>query len=191
MSSPAEASELQKRVAVPLARTVRRGRSDRGWTLDAFALRSGVSRRLIVQIEQGQANPSIGTLLRLAEALGLTLSALLGEEPALAYSIERRGDERELWSGARGGSGRLLISHGPLELWSWELAPGESHESEPHRAGSWEILSVSNGALRVDVGDETFALGLGDRAWIDGARPHAYRNAGRRTTRFAMVVLEP
>ena len=56
--------------------------------LDEFALQSGVSRRLNIQIEQAQANPSIGTLLRLAEAFGLTLGALLGEEPAQTYSEE-------------------------------------------------------------------------------------------------------
>ncbi len=76
--------------------------------LDEFALQSGVSRRLNIQIEQAQANPSIGTLLRLAEAFGLTLGALLGEEPAQTYSeepaqtysIERAGEGRELWTGA-------------------------------------------------------------------------------------------
>ena len=45
-----------------------------------LAARSGVSRRLVVQIEQGEANPSIGTLLRLAGAFEVTLTDLVGDQ---------------------------------------------------------------------------------------------------------------
>jgi transcriptional regulator with XRE-family HTH domain len=37
---------------------VRAGRAQRRWTLDELAAGSGVSRRLIVQIKQADANPS-------------------------------------------------------------------------------------------------------------------------------------
>ena len=55
--------EPHKRLAGPLAEMVRRLRTGRSWTLDELAARSGISRRLIVQVEQGEANPSIGTFV--------------------------------------------------------------------------------------------------------------------------------
>ncbi len=42
---------------------VRTERRLRSWTLDQLAQRSGVSRRMLVTIEQGGTNPSIATLL--------------------------------------------------------------------------------------------------------------------------------
>jgi transcriptional regulator with XRE-family HTH domain len=191
MHSTAQAYEERKRVAVPIAHAVRRLRSARSWTLNELAARSGISRRLIVQIEQGQANPSIGTLLRLADAFEVVLSELLPEPPTATVGMRPAGEELRLWSGPQGGAGRLLINHGPLELWSWTLGPGESHESEAHHAGCVELLNVTSGTLRLDVAGESFTLADGDSAWFEATQPHAYRNPTRSTTRFSLVVFGP
>jgi transcriptional regulator with XRE-family HTH domain len=189
MHSPTGLLEEQKRVAAPIARTVQRLRSERSWTLDELAARSGVSRRLIVKIEQAQANPSIGTLLRLADAFGVSFSDLLAEQLAATAGARLVGDELELWSGPRGGDGRLLVNRGPLELWSWTLKPHEFHESKPHQPGCVELLTVTTGTLELDVGRESFTLSAGDSAWFEGTERHAYRNPTGSTTRFIMVFL--
>jgi transcriptional regulator with XRE-family HTH domain len=191
MHSTAPLQEDHERVAVPIAHAVRRLRSARSWTLNELAARSGISRRLIVQIEQAQANPSVGTLLRLADAFEVTLRELLPEPPAAAAGMRPAGEELQLWNGPRGGTGRLLISRGPLELWSWTLKAGESHGSEAHRAGCVELLTVTVGTLQLDVAGESFTLTSGDSAWFEAAVAHAYRNPTRSTTHFTLVVLEP
>jgi transcriptional regulator with XRE-family HTH domain len=43
---------------------VKHERQARRWTLDRLADAAGVSRRMVVNVEQGVANPSVGTLLR-------------------------------------------------------------------------------------------------------------------------------
>ena len=58
---------------------MRAERARRRWTLDELAARSAVSRRLLVQIEHAEANPSLGTLLKLAAALGVTLTELVSD----------------------------------------------------------------------------------------------------------------
>ncbi|MGH3178715.1 MAG: helix-turn-helix domain-containing protein, partial [Streptosporangiaceae bacterium] len=75
-------SELEARagadsVARAIGDRVRQGRAGRGWTLYQLAERSGVSRRMLVSIEQGSANPSIATLLLISDALGIGLPALV------------------------------------------------------------------------------------------------------------------
>jgi transcriptional regulator with XRE-family HTH domain len=180
----------RNRVAVPIAQAVRRLRTTRSWTLDELAARSGLSRRLIVQIEQAQANPSVGTLLRVADAFEVPLSELLPEQPVATAGVCARGDELELWAGAHGGSARLLVSRGPLELWSFTLPPGEALESEAHRRGCLELLTVATGRLQLDVGAETFLLAAGDSAWLEADVKHAYRNRGRAVTHFTLAVLE-
>jgi transcriptional regulator with XRE-family HTH domain len=179
------------RVAVPIARAVRRLRAERSWTLDELARRSGVSRRLIVQIEQARANPSIGTLLRLTDAFEVTLSELLPVQPAATAGVRAAGEELQLWSGPRGGAGRLLVSRGPLELWSWTLEPDERHESAGHRPGCIELISVTAGTLHLEVGDDSVTLSVGDNAWFEGTEAHAYRNPTDSATHFTLAVFEP
>jgi transcriptional regulator with XRE-family HTH domain len=176
---------------MPIARAVRRLRAERGWTLDDLASRSGISRRLIVQIEQAQANPSVGTLLRIADAFEVSLGELLPEQPASTAGVRARAEALELWAGERGGAGRLLVSRGPLELWSFTLKPGEALESEAHRPGCVELLTVTSGRLQLDVGSQTFLLAPGDSAWFEADAAHAYRNRTRSTIHFTLAVAEP
>jgi transcriptional regulator with XRE-family HTH domain len=185
------ARDAHDRVAVPIARTVRRLRAERGWTLDQLAARSGISRRLVIQIEQAQANPSVRTLLRLADAFELTLSELLPAPAEATSGVRPAGEELELWSGPRGGVGYLLVSRGPLELWSWVLRSGESQESEAHRPGALELLTVKTGTLQLELNGRDLPLKAGDSAWFDATEPHAYRNPTRATTEFILAVFEP
>ena len=174
-----------------IAQAVHRLRTERSWTLNELAARSGISRRLIVQMEQAQANPSIGTLLRLADAFEVTLTEVLPEQPAATVGVRPASETLQLWDGPRGGACRLLVSHGSIELWSWTLKPGEVYESKPHRPGSVELLSVTAGTLALDVGRETISLSARDSAWFDAATAHGYRNPTRSTARFIMVFSTP
>src|SRR4029453_15721258 len=99
MHSAAQAHEERKRVAVPIAHSVRRLRSARSWTLDELAARSGISRRLVVQFERARANPSTGTLLRLPDPFEVTLSGPLPEPPTATAAIRPADEEVRLWSG--------------------------------------------------------------------------------------------
>ncbi len=54
---------------VALGVALSRRRHQQGYTLDALAAQSGVSRRTIVNIEHGRINPHVVTLINLAAAL--------------------------------------------------------------------------------------------------------------------------
>jgi transcriptional regulator with XRE-family HTH domain len=180
----------EQRVSRSLGEAVRRFRAARSWTLDELAARSGVSRRLIVQLEQGEANPSIGTLLRLADALAVSLTDLVSAQETTLVGVRAPSEATELWQGPAGGRALLDVSRGPLELWSWTLEPGESHESEPHHLGALELIKVRRGTLVLEVGDESVQVKAGHSAWFDASRQHAYRNATATRVTFTLVVLD-
>lgn len=185
-------STLHERISREIASRVRATRTQRRWTLDELAARSAVSRRLLVQIEHAEANPSLATLLKLATALGVTLTELLAQEPqARPVAVVSGQEAMTLWSTPLGSSARLLVSHGPLELWSWTLQPGDRRTSAPHRSGSLELLSVQTGTIALRVGDDDVEIATGDSAWFDAASPHAYANSGATAATFTLVVLEP
>ena len=83
---------------------VRRRRHQRGWTLDAAAARLGVSRRLLAQLEGGQANPSLSTLLTIAAGFDISLVELLagGDKPSITVQPDN-ATATVLWTGPHGG----------------------------------------------------------------------------------------
>jgi transcriptional regulator with XRE-family HTH domain len=181
-------------VAASVARTVRGERAARGWTLDALATRAGVSKGVLVALEQGTANPNLSTLLRVSEAFGLTLAALVqvDQDPPLRRLPADR--QVALWHGERGGVGVLVAGTDPrpsLELWRWTLHPGETRESEAHGPGCREVVYVDGGALTVTVAGQPYPIAEGDAAVFRGDLPHAYGNGGAAVVRFTLAVLDP
>ena len=182
-------------IAQAIGGRVRQGRTSRGWTLDQLADRSGVSRRMLVSIEQGAANPSIATLLRISDALGIGLPALVDMDRPPRLRVHRAGTAPVLWRGKLGGQAVLVAGTQPpdvTELWDWTLGPGESHSSEAHAAGTRELLFVLRGQLELRVGQHAEVLASGDSASFAGDLAHDYVNASSaQVARFALTVFEP
>jgi transcriptional regulator with XRE-family HTH domain len=70
---------------------VRQERPSRRWTLDQLA-EAAVVRCMVVNVEQGTANPRVGTLLRISDALGVGLPGLVGPPQPKLVKVTRRGD---------------------------------------------------------------------------------------------------
>ena len=184
--------------AAPLTRLigerVRHERQARRWTLDQLVEVSGVSRRMLINIEQGVANPSINILLKLSDALGVGLSALVESPEPSAVKLTRSGTGPVLWSGQAGGQAVLVASTAPpdvVELWDWTLGPGDRHTSDAHAAGTHELLHVLEGAVAIEVAEQTVTLQTGDALSFPSDVPHAYGNPHPATARFALSVFEP
>lgn len=173
---------------------VKQERTVRGWTLDQLAAHAQLSRRMLVNVEQGSVNPSVGTLLRLSDALGVGLPALVEPPTPRTAKVTRAGEGAALWTGENGGRGVLVAGTEPpdvVELWDWTLAPGERHASEAHTSGTRELLQVLDGSITVEAGSETYVLQAGDALAFFGDEDHSYANPGELASRFALCVYEP
>ena len=76
-SEEKNSSQVEDAWRLTLGRGVRQRRKACRLTLKALAERSGLSTRFLSQVEAGQANPSLGSLRELAEALQLSVVELL------------------------------------------------------------------------------------------------------------------
>jgi transcriptional regulator with XRE-family HTH domain len=181
-------------VGEAVAQNVRALRSSHGWTLDRLAARAGVSKGALVALEQGRGNPSLGTLIRISEALGVALTRLVQveeEPPVRLFPPERHV---VLWHGSAGGNGTLLAGSDPrpsVELWTWELQPGEPHDSEPHALGTREVLYVQRGTLTLTVDGRCHHVREGAAAVFFGDRKHSYANEGDVPCRYFLAVMDP
>jgi quercetin dioxygenase-like cupin family protein len=149
---------------------------------------------MLVNVEQGEANPSVGTLLRLSDALGIGLPALVEPPQAATLTVTRSGQGAALWTSDGGGRGVLVAGTEPpdvVELWDWTLAPGDKHNSEAHSAGTKELIQVQKGTISVEGAGQSVKLGPGDAVAFPGDAPHSYANVSRFLARFSLAVFEP
>jgi transcriptional regulator with XRE-family HTH domain len=181
-------------VTAAVARNVRAIRARSGWSLETLAARSGVSRGMLIAIEQARSNPSIATLGRIADAFGIALTRLLETSDPPTIRVVRPEAALPLWHGQPGSEALLMIGSDPpqhLELWDWRMVSGDYYEGVAHPSGTRELVWVLEGELTIEVGGERAVVPTGGAAVYLGDRPHRYANEGRTPLRFAMAVSQP
>jgi transcriptional regulator with XRE-family HTH domain len=177
-----------------LARNVKRRRTERGLTLDALAARAAVSRGMLIQIEQARTNPSLGTVVKIGDALGVSITTLLDYEQGPAVRLVPPEQAVRLWCTDGGSYNQLLAgteAPGPLEMWKWRLMPGEGSSSDPHPGGTAEIIHVTAGELTLVVDGTEHRVPAGTSASFEANAPHTYRNDGPEPLEMTMVVSVP
>jgi transcriptional regulator with XRE-family HTH domain len=177
-----------------LARNLKHWRQERGFTLDALAARAGVSRGMLIQIEQARTNPSVGTVVKVGDALGVSITTLLDFDTEPQVRVVPPEQAVRLWSTEAGSHSTLLAgaeAPGPLELWSWLLMPGESSTSDPHPQGTTELVHVTAGVLTLVADGAPHRVPAGSSASFESHVPHGYRNDGDTPVEMTMAVAVP
>jgi transcriptional regulator with XRE-family HTH domain len=177
-----------------LARNLKRLRTERGFTLDALAARAGISRGMLIQIEQARTNPSVGTVVKVGDALGVSITTLLDYDQAPAVRLVPPDQAVRLWSTPAGSHSTLLAgteAPGPLELWQWRLMPGDGSASDPHPPGTTELVHVTAGVLTLSVDGTDHQVPAGTSASFESHVPHGYRNNGAEPVDMTMAVSVP
>jgi transcriptional regulator with XRE-family HTH domain len=177
-----------------LARNVKRWRTERGFTLDALAARAGVSRGMLIQIEQARTNPSLGTVVKIGDALGVSITTLLEYEQGRRVRVVPAEHVVRLWHTGKGSYSRLLAgaeAPGPLEMWDWRLMPGESSRSDPHPVGTVEIAHVVEGELTLTVEGAEYRVPAGASVTFEADAAHEYANRGDVPMGMVMTVSVP
>lgn len=165
---------------------IRELRLAQGLTLVQLAVIADLSHPFLSQLERGRARPSMGSLERIARALGSSqlelIAAAEDDSPEQEDIVVVRAAE-----GSRGpygdGQGRLLV-HGkrhfhPMEFVGENEAPGEFYAHD-----GAEFLYVVSGRVAVDFeGRESSVLNEGDSIYFEGGirhRWHAVEPGGYR-----------
>lgn len=168
-------------------------RSQKKLSLDELSRRAGVSKGMLVEIEACKANPSIALLCRLAAAMGVSVADIVDVASHPAVHIIQPAEMPLLWQGEHGGSARLLAgTSGPnmVELWHWQLFPGETFSSPGHPRETTELLHVTAGTLLFKINGDLFSLDAGCSMVAATDAPHSYTCSGDTPLAFTMTVHE-
>ena len=168
-------------------------RSDRGWSLEALANASGVSRSMLSQIEREQANPTLAVTLRIAQAFGMTLGELL-EVPGAssAVTLIRANDQAFHYRSDKYCRVRTLSPlnlETDVEIYQVQLETGGALRSAAHFESTREFLTVQKGEVRVESAGDAEDLGPGDSASYRADVPHAIVNLGKGEAVVFLVVI--
>ena len=168
---------------------LKEARRAQGLSLDAVAKLSGVSRSMVSQIERGESSPTIATLWNLTRALQVDFAGLLDEEVSARIEILRAEDVPSIENRGTGCTIRILSAPeeaGRHELYELRFAAGGMLDSQPHRRGAREHLTVMEGRLTVTSGGASDDVGPGDTARYAADVPH--RLAAVQPARAFLVV---
>ncbi|MGP3920465.1 helix-turn-helix domain-containing protein [Nonomuraea sp. 10N515B] len=177
-----------------VAHNVRAARTRAGLSLDELSRRAQVSKGALVALEKAQGNPNLATLVRLADTLGISVSALMQGPPEGRVRIVTADTVAPLWTGEQGSEARLMLTTSgpaPVEIWRWHLEPDEEYTSHPHQAGVVETVSVTSGRMTLIIDGTEHALEAGQTATFNGDTPHTYRGSGTETCNMIMTVHLP
>jgi transcriptional regulator with XRE-family HTH domain len=180
-----------------IAGRVRGLRDAGGYSLDALAERSGVSRSNISLIERGQSSPTAAVLDKLAAALGVTLASLFEDAaaaPPAARSPLARVAEQPLWTDPASGYLRRNVSpaaRSPLQLVDVVFPAGQrvAYDATPRDNEVHQQVWMIDGTMELTVGDETWRLDTGDCLAMQLDRPIVYRNPTRRPARYLVALV--
>jgi transcriptional regulator with XRE-family HTH domain len=177
-----------------VAHNVRSARAAAGLSLDALAGRAEVSKGALVALEGARGNPNLTTLVRIADALGRSVSSLMEDAREEPVVVVDAAAVAPLWTGPSGGTARLLLTSPrptPVEVWRWVLHPGERHESAAHPSGVTETVTVIRGQALVELAGARHPLRAGATTAFAADVPHAYEGAGRGPCELLMTVHLP
>lgn len=186
-------STLEDDISRRTGQAVKRQREALGLSLRTLASRSGISPSMISDIERGSKSPTVVTLARLAEALGVGAGSLVDGGPQAASRIRvlRQGEQPTGEQPAPWSAMAPRMPGSRVDFVSYRIPPATVLGPTPaHEAGTVEHLHVATGIVRVSVGGEVVDLAVGDSCSCRTDIEHSIENPNASTEALVYLVVE-
>jgi transcriptional regulator with XRE-family HTH domain len=183
-------------------------RRNRQMTVQQLAALTGLSRTSLTRIEAGTANPSVGTLKKVAGALGVSIGDLF-----INGAVDSRETESHVFSSSPAQSEVRVVRKDKRKTLSWPGRPWKTYLLTPDLQRKLEVLLndlepgdtsdefythegeefgfVMEGTYEITVGDNVYVLEEGDSIYYPSHLPHKMRVVGDRPTKALWVITPP
>jgi len=182
-----------------VGRKIKQLREFQNISIEELAERAGLSSKLVKQIEEEQAYPSLGPLIKIARALGVRLGTFLDDEITSNCVVVKKEDKRKVM---RFPSKETRVGDLNFESLGFNkkdrymepflitIDPGDENEPIISTHEGEEFLYILEGEVVVTCGNETHVLKPGDSIYYDSVLPHNVRSNGK-PAKFLAVVYTP
>ena len=187
-----EPSESTAAALAAIGMRIREARLERDMTLQALADACGLSPSMLSLVERGRASPSIGSLIVIANALGVPMSELVVDQPADEEKLVVRPSEQRLVETAAHVVRRIIREDRTrgVSIALNEYAPHTGATEKPITHNGFEYGFILDGKLTVEVDGTTHVLERGDLISYNSRRPHRIWNHGKQQVRTLWINLE-
>lgn len=172
---------------------IRKLRTQSGKTLTELAKQAKITKSTLSKIEMGQASPPVSTLMRIAEAMGISSAEFFQESDAHPrYVLTRKGKGRIVpQDGSKLGYSYEALALGMLDKQAepFLLTVKPSDPAGGFQHGGQEFIYMLAGQLEVTLGDEVLRLESGDSLYLDASYPHKTKAMGKTPAKFICVFI--
>ncbi len=175
-----------------LGKVIRAKRIEMGKSLRCVAQRTGLTPSFLSQVERGLAEPSVASLRRIAEALGVPVFYLFlnsnGGEP-----VVRKEDCRHIVFPASSVSSQVLTPNARRKMGVMKMCvtPGGESSPDPVTHPGEEFIHVVNGRMLLLLGDMEYQMETGDSIYYYASIPHKICNTGQDDLTIITAVTPP
>jgi Predicted transcriptional regulators len=189
-----ETKELDKNIARDVAVRITQLRQQKNYTMAKLADITGITRSMISQVEKGEALPSLQTLSRIAEALGITLSSFFDMDSSINREndiIVRAGTNKRINMPGNDVWYNILTPSRttPMEFLLVNFPPGNEEGTLFQHEGI-EYFYVLEGELIISIDNVSYTIYAGDSGSFDSSLPHYTRNNTDKPAKLIIVASE-
>jgi transcriptional regulator with XRE-family HTH domain len=177
-------------VSVNIGERLRELREARNISMRALAARSGLSANALSMIERSKASPSVSTLYKLADALGVSITSFFGSDTQRQQIVFLKSDQRTRISFTRGVfeglGGEQFIGRVEPFLLTLESNANSGPRSMTHTGH--EFVFCLRGELEYQVERQVYQLSSGDSLLFAAHLKHRWKNLGG-TVVTALIII--
>jgi transcriptional regulator with XRE-family HTH domain len=177
-----------------IGQRIRRIREEKGLSLAELSGMTGFDVQFLSSLEKNEAQPQLGTVIKLAKALDSAFGRLVSGVGDKLYSITRK-DERRTVSRSTSQTGKKQVyvykSLAPdvkgrhMEALIVQLEEISEKEISIHEGE--EFIFVLDGVVSLEIGDDSFQLEPGDTAYYLSTTPHHLAAKSGKATILAVL----
>ncbi len=176
-----------------IAQNIRRLRTRAEMTLEEAAQHADLTKSALSKIERGQISPPISTMLRIAAAIGVSITDFfVAEEQEPIYVVTRK-NQGDMVSRDGNQFGYAYEALGlrkrdkAAEPFVITINPGDP-SGEFHHEGD-EFIYMLSGQMELTVDDDPIELKAGDSLYFDSSHAHKTRVCGKKPAKFVCVFV--
>ncbi|CAB5121411.1 Transcriptional regulator, MerR family [Olavius algarvensis associated proteobacterium Delta 3] len=184
----------------PIGQRIRQQMAGKGFTVEKLAGRTGLAKSFLEGLLQDNVSPSLGPLLKVSRALGVSLGGILDDHPKTDPLIVRRNQRAQKLSMLREkdspvaskfyslGTGKTDRHMDPFFV---ELLPESSKDKTLSSHEGEEFIIVYSGNVEIIYGDDVFQLESGDSVYYNSSVPHNVSCLGDQIATIYAVLFIP
>jgi transcriptional regulator with XRE-family HTH domain len=177
-----------------IGQRIRKIREEKGLPLEELSRLTGFDVQFLASLEKNEAQPQLGTVIKLSKALDSAFGRLISGVGDKLYSITRKNERRTI--------SRSTSKTGKKQVYTYKsLAPdvkGRHMEAlmvqldiDPDKEISVhdgeEFIFVLDGIVALEIGDDKFELEPGDSVYYLSTTPHHIAAKSGKATILAVL----